>query len=498
MLASASVFFSPAARRDRRIAAWIFAAVASLVALLGRGHFLGTDEIGVYQQTRSLWERGDLAVGPINNTFAGRDGRWFSQYGVGQSILVLPLYGTGKVAERVLPPAWRAALAGPSIGQEPSRWGGDLPMFFVGLFGALAAGALCVVFYTLARAQGAATRGAATAALFLGAGTHVLSQATTFLQHSLEATLLLSAFGLLWLDAREPCRWRRLGAGLVLGFALHVRVASAIALPALLGYAAVGWYRRGRRDPARVLREAVPLLAGFLPLVAAHFVVGWVKFGTIPPRFNNEGFTTPLWVGLSGYLLSPGMAVWIYSPLLLLTPALMAWLWRRSRPEAIAIVAVAGSYLLCFSKYTAWHGLWSAPGPRYLLAVVPLLLLPLGNWLGECGRAARVGAAALAGAGLVVQATASIVNFAYVYHAWRWPEFSPPYGFLFVPEVSPPAALFASLLSGQHVDLWILNAWSAGGRAPAIVSGASLCGLLVLALARLHVLVRPPPVDAVP
>ena len=500
MLASGAMFLAPGApaSRDRRIGAWIFAAMFALTVVVGRGHFLGTDEIGVYQQTRSLWERGDLAVGAINNTFPGRDGRRYSQYGVGQSLLALPLYAAGKLAERVLPQSWAMALAGPSIGTEPSRWGGDVPIFFVSLFGALASAALCLVFFRLSRWLGAAPRGAAAAALLLGATTQVLAQATTFLQHPLEAIILLGAFGLLLLDARAPCRWRRLGAGLLLGFALHVRVASAIALPALLGYAGVTWYRRCRKDPARVMREAAPLLAGFLPLAAAWLLVGWLKFGTVPPRFNNEGFKTPLLVGLHGFLLSPGMSVWLYSPLLLLAPWLMAWLWRRARPETIAILAVAASYLVCFSMYTAWHGMWSAFGPRYLVAVVPLLLLPLGNWLGETGRRGRVAVGLLAAAGLLMQAMGAAINFAYVYHAWRWPEFSPPYGFLFVPEVSPPAAFWRSLVRGEHIDLWLLNAWRAVGPVHALVPGLLLLGLLGVALYRLHVLVRRNPVAGRP
>ena len=81
MLASGAMFLASGTlrSRDRRIGAWIFVAVLALTVGAGRGHFLGTDEISVYQQTRSLWERGDLAVGSINNTFAGRDGRWYSQ-----------------------------------------------------------------------------------------------------------------------------------------------------------------------------------------------------------------------------------------------------------------------------------------------------------------------------------------------------------------------------------------------------------------------------------
>jgi len=473
-------------RRDRSVALWIFLAMLALYVAMGRGHFLGTDEIGVYQQARSLWERGDLAVGEINNTFPGRDGRWYSQYGVAQSLLALPLYAAGTLAERVLPGPFRAALAGPSIGGEPSRWGGDVPIFFVSLFGAFVSAALCAVFYGLSRRLGAAPRGAALAALLLGTTTHVFAQATTFLQHPLEALLLLGAFGLLMEDAREASRRRRACAGVLLGLALNARVAAWVALPALLGYAAVVAYRRSRRDLGRAAAEILPMLLALVPFVLVWGVVGWWKFGAFPPRFNNEGFSSPLLLGLSGYLLSPGLAVWIYSPLLLLAAWPLGSWWRRSRLEVLCVLAIALSYLLCFSKYTAWHGLWSAFGPRYLLAVVPLLLLPLGVWLGEARRSALLAVVPLALAGLLMQVMGAAVNFAYVYHAWRWPEFRPEYGFLFVPEISPPVAFWKSLWSGQHIDLWLFNAWRDAGPGYALALGLPLLLLVVLSLWRVR------------
>jgi hypothetical protein len=475
--------------RDRRIALWLSAGLLALYVALGRGHFLGTDEIGVYQQARSLWERGDLAVGGINNTFPGRDGRWYSQYGVGQSVLALPLYALGKLCDRALPARWHAALAGPSIGTEPSRWGGDVPIFFGSLFGALVTAALGAVYYAASRRLGATPRGAVVAALLVGTTTHVLAQATTFLQHPLEALLLLSVFALLAEDARRPSVRMRAAAGALLGVALNVRVASLVALPALLAYAGAGWYARSRRDPVRTAREAAPLLLAMLPLAGVWAWVGWVKFGAVPPRFNNEGFATPLWVGLTGYLLSPGMAVWVFSPLLLISPWLLAWLWRRERRQAIAVLAIAASYLLCFAKYTAWHGLWSAFGPRYLVAVVPLLLLPLGAWLGERSWRVWLVVGPLAAWGALMQAMGAAVNFAYVYHAWRWPEFVPEYGFLFVPQVSPPAAFWDSLVHGRYVDLWLLNVWNDVGPGVAAALGAPLLALCAVAAVRVRRLV---------
>ena len=74
---------------------FIFVAFLIFYVSITRGHFVGTDEIALYQTTRSVWEKGNFAIEPINNTFMGRDHTFYSQYNIGQSIAALPLYVLG-------------------------------------------------------------------------------------------------------------------------------------------------------------------------------------------------------------------------------------------------------------------------------------------------------------------------------------------------------------------------------------------------------------------
>src|ERR1041385_6948475 len=95
----------------------LFGAILVLSIAMTRGHFYLSDEMQVYQQTRSLWENGDLSVPPTINTLAGRGGRYFAPYGAGQSVLALPLYGLGKVIRRAMETqraqSWIDTFAGP-------------------------------------------------------------------------------------------------------------------------------------------------------------------------------------------------------------------------------------------------------------------------------------------------------------------------------------------------------------------------------------------------
>lgn len=113
---------------------------------------------------------------------------------------------------------------------------------------------------------------------------------------------------------------------------------------------------------------------------ATHFWVNWVKFETIEGRYLPVGFGNPFPTALHGFLFSPGHSVFIYTPLLLLLPWMLPHLARTRRREAALILALTSSYLLFYASFEYWHGLYFL-GPRYLMPVVPFLLLPLAGWL---------------------------------------------------------------------------------------------------------------------
>jgi hypothetical protein len=479
-------------RPPRRVAVWI--AVTVTVAHLGltRGHFIGTDEISAYQMTRSLWERGDLTVGYIVNTFPGRDGKVYSQYGVGQSVAALPLYALGKAVrlglERAGRPDWVHTLAGRSIGQEPSRWGGDVEIFFVNLFNCFATGLLCAVFFALTCRLGASVRSAAIGALLVGFATYVAPFSVGFLRHTGEALFVVWALYFLVCDGERP-HWRsRAAAGAMMGLGLHFRTASVATWPVLGLYLLVSIWRR--RAPAewarragilrRALGEALPLAAPIAVAVGLHAAVEWIRFESIWGKYNNEGFHTPLVTGLYAFLLSPGDSIFLFSPLLLLAPWLLRDLWRRGRvAEAAALAALAVTYLCFYGKYTAWHGLWSALGPRYLVPVTPLLLLPLGAWLDRRGRSGWAAVLPLALLGLAIQAVHVAVNFAYVYHFEKYVDWNPPYGFLFIPDRAPIVAHARALLAADYrVDMWLIHVWREIGAGRAL----GLAGLWLVAV----------------
>lgn len=128
------------------------------------------------------------------------------------------------------------------------------------------------------------------------------------------------------------------------------------------------------------------------------------------------------------------------------------------------MVFLASSYLGLYSTYTAWHGLYSSLGPRYLVPMVPVLLLPLGGWLESCRWQTWLGIVLLAAIGFWVQLIHVAVNFASVYHYENYPAYQPPFSFLFIPDVAPVVAHSRAFLAADfRLDMWLVNVYRSSG-----------------------------------
>ncbi len=116
---------------------------------------------------------------------------------------------------------------------------------------------------------------------------------------------------------------------------------------------------------------------GASPFAAGVLVHNALRFGDpLSTGYAGEGFSTPLWRGVAGLLLSPGKGIWLYAPPLLLS----AVLWPRFRqvqPALAIFLALAWAVALPFyGSWWAWDGGW-AWGPRLLVPLLPLSCLPL-------------------------------------------------------------------------------------------------------------------------
>src|SRR5262249_41967065 len=150
------------------------------------------DETGVFDPALALYEHGALAVAsPGMHVFRGRDGRYYTHFAIGQTILTLPFIAVGDALERAVgPERIRAAVGRDAGGYLDPR--GSPAIFAASAYAPIASGVLVAIFFLFERALGASRRAALCAAGLLGACTYVATHSVYFLQHTTEAIAILS------------------------------------------------------------------------------------------------------------------------------------------------------------------------------------------------------------------------------------------------------------------------------------------------------------------
>jgi hypothetical protein len=355
------------------------ATLAGLIFVLtGGGRIVGSDEVTMYQLARSLL-RGRVDV-PAGATLAGPDGRAYTKNAAGQAVAALPLVAAAEVIAARAP-------GGPARGEALRR-------AVVSLFNAIVSALLLGVLYAVARALGASVGAALGTAFLLGFATPLWVYAKSFMGEPLEGLGLLVALGGTAL-AREhearAARWAGLGLFIASTTKLSVfPLALLIVAPLLL--------TRAWRAPV------IAIVATFL----FHALYNWARFRTpFETGYGHQAtlsaYSTPLWVGLYGLLLSSGKGLAWFAPPAWLAPLGGFRLRERARPAALALVLALALAALVYGTFEHWAGDGSF-GPRYLLPLLPLLFVGVALWLAEPGaRWARRLAWVLGVAGFLVQ-----------------------------------------------------------------------------------------------
>jgi hypothetical protein len=146
-----------------------------------------------------------------------------------------------------------------------------------------------------------------------------------------------------------------------------------------------------------VLKRKIKINSLFLysiPLAFSYFVmknINTLRY-TYPLDTSNSNLGTDislfghfltlsaseLFIPMFGILFSPGVGLFIFSPILLTVFFTFPDFFRKNKSDCILLLSFFGLNLLYHTSITdAWHGLVSW-GPRYLVLMIPFLLLPLG------------------------------------------------------------------------------------------------------------------------
>ena len=361
-------------RRNARTALMLFLCLTFLYLLTSTGRVHTIDEISTVIQTESLVLHGTTAIPQALNSkiYFGkidRQGQARSPYPPGQSLATAPWYALGYYVLAKLP------------GVVPDIR--DLVVSMASLWSNAEYAALSVtLFFLLAVSLGLSRRDALLSTGVVGLASLLFVYSGWLFSEPLTTAIWLGAalalFGIE--QGHEISSRRAIIAGLLLGFSLHVRPTNLFGT--FIFIAAVLLRNSPKKIQTAAIVSAAVGTAGIIYLLRNYSFYGnALEFGY--PQFVEGGreantFDNPIYIGLFGFLFSPGKSIILFCPPILLGIVGLSRLWRRDRGLALVCGAIPLIYLLFYSIYGNWEGTYSY-GPRYLVPSAVLLCV------GICG-----------------------------------------------------------------------------------------------------------------
>lgn len=324
----------------------------------------------------------------------GKDGRRYGRAGFAQPLLQAPFYAFGWVLDgfRDAPPEYRYR---------------DLALRFYNPFAAALAAAAMFGIVLL-------TRRSIPWAIAIAAAFTFASIAWPYSKIGMDTTLMLGVVlsvlaAVVAARSLRPLAWAATGAAI--GLAAASKPYGLLLVVPVLLLLWEPWRALDRRARARLALALFGVLLIWLALVAHH---NWVRHGSLTD-FGTAGYTPTGWapVNAVGFLFSPGKGLAFYSPLIVLGLLGLPRLWREQRGFALALVAVVAVGIAVPSIPNYWTDeTW---GPRYVVPVAGLLLIPIAWWTTTRLRALVAGG--LAAVAVLVQVVGVAVPYEYYVRA---------------------------------------------------------------------------------
>ena len=387
-------------RSPSRIGALVFGLTLAVYAATTGGS-MATD-IMSYEVTKAIVERGSVAMS-YNvyemDAHRGVDGRYYAPYAIGHAVYSVPFYWSARIAERVT----GLTTAKPDVITKAG---------FV--MGSAVAAALTVwLSFLFALRLSSSVHAATATALTLAFGTLLWPYAKFGFSAPLGALCVMAGTYGVWTGTRFNRPLMLVVGGAGFGGAHLVRH-ELVLLCAIVGV----WLALESRPDWRLFIKRALLTAG--PVVAALLITAvydQLRFGNPLDTGYLRDDTVAAgswWSGLFGQLFSPGRSVFLYSPPLIAGCVALVLNARRDVATTTLLGGQFAMLLFFYASFTHWDAERSY-GPRYLLPVIPLLVLPIAWWFAEPSQTVRRRVAhGLAVVGILIQVPGVLVDFSKV------------------------------------------------------------------------------------
>ncbi len=306
--------------------------------------------------------------------FPGKDGKLIGRAGLPKSLIKIAFYLAG----------WGLDELG--SGGEQYTWRKRVLWFALPAVTALAVAFFFLVVWRLRRSIAWAVSLAAIVAAGSVAWPYSKTGQETVLMMSL--TLTLAAV----LYAQESRSWRPwAAAGFGAGLVLADKPYGIVALAAILALLIKPLREADKETRGRyLLAFALPCLAW----AAMFCFYNWTRTGGALDTGRSEpGFTLAAPFNFLGFFISPGKGLIFYSPLVVLGILGLWPLWREQPRMAKSIVGAVVGGTLVVATLPFWSD--ESWGPRYIVWIAWLLLLPIPWWATSSGETPGAGRASL-------------------------------------------------------------------------------------------------------
>ena len=377
----------------------LFAFVLLVYGGTAGGSLATTDAVVTYTLTKQIVEHGTVALpGDMlgNAAHRGVDGRYYSPFGLAQSIYNVPFYLAGRQASR---------LVGDRIGRADA-----MEKATVALGNCLPMAATAWLIYLFAAGAVPHQPAALAAAVASAFATPAWPYARFGFNVPLSAFAVTGAAYLAWRSTRTGRS--AAPAGLLLSVALLTRhelllAAVPIGLWLLFDSLAV-------RDSVRRL---LGMGVGLAPGIAIWLAYNAVRFGNALDagylRDPIPAFGSSLLMGTFGLLLSPTASLLVYAPLTMAALGAARHVWRDEPRLLVLLFGPLALFVAFYAQLGNWMG-GRSYGPRYLVPMIPLTTICLA-YAFHVGRApVRRWLIAACAAGALVQVPGVLVDFAKV------------------------------------------------------------------------------------
>lgn len=361
-------------------------AVTAFVYLVSGRTFFGYDGEMMYRVSESLVLRHSVQiVDPIYHT-----NQPYAGYAIGLSLLMLPLVAVGALLFH--DPRLLVTLLEPTVT------------------------ALTVVALNLLLVElGCSWRRSVAIAVAYAFGTLAWHYSgILFTEPVIGLVLVAAVLGMVRLRRYGSTRWLVI-AGTAAGVAVLMRWDSILTVAGPVGLCAL-WVVG--RTPAPLRLRILKLAAFAAPIaIAVGIALAYdaLRFGQPlggPYAADPLGFSSPILKGVFGLLLSPGVGLFVYAPVLLMSVLVFPRFVRQWKVEAALILALFAVRVAFFAHYWAWDG-GATWGPRFLVPLIPLLLVPLAFLPRD--RRIEVATIVLAAAGVAIQLLGQLVPYGLYY-----------------------------------------------------------------------------------